>query len=476
MKTLIRSNNRLSLRCGFFTLTIALCWFALSPAAHAVSPPPDGAYPGGNTAEGNSALRDLTTGQFNTAVGIFSLTLNTGGNSNTGVGASALRNNTTGDENTAIGADALRANKTGVDNTATGWQALFQNTEGDGNTANGANALLANRTGFDNTAIGASALSSNTTGILNTAVGTFALFDNVDGSDNNAVGDSALLSNVSGTFNNAHGRSALSANDGSENNAFGDLAMENNVSGVGNTAIGDDALRFNVDGSFNVAVGDEAGTGLDPSVSNCIAIGAPGEGPFATFDNTCFIGSIFGEAVSDPATQVPVYVDQFNVVGVFNTSSRKLKHDIQPMDKSSETLYRLKPVTFRFNSDWKGTKQYGLIAEEVAEVDPQLVVHSKNGEVTAVHYEQINNMLLNEFLKEHKKVEELKSDFQATVAKQQKEIQTLTARLEEQAAQIQRVSAQLAAASPSRGGLEASKFATGRIRRGGPAPQVVNNP
>ena len=146
------------------------------------------------------------------------------------------------------------------------------------------------------------------------------------------------------------------------------------------------------------------------------------------------------------------------------------------MDKTSETLYRLKPVTFRFNSDWKGTKQYGLIAEEVAEVDPKLVVHSKNGEVTAVHYEQINNMLLNEFLKEHKKVEELKSDFQATVAKQQKEIQTLTARLEEQAAQIQKVSVQLAAASPSGGGLEASKFATGRIRGGGPAPQVVNNP
>ena len=125
------------------------------------------------------------------------------------------------------------------------------------------------------------------------------------------------------------------------------------------------------------AIGDEAGTGLGPSVNNCIAIGAPGAGPFVTFDNTCFIGNIFGEAVSDPATQVPVYVDQYNNVGVFNTSSRRFKHDIQPMDKASETLYRLKPVTFKFNSDWKGTKQYGLIAEEVAEVDPQLVVRGR---------------------------------------------------------------------------------------------------
>ncbi len=132
-----------------------------------------------------------------------------------------------------------------------------------------------------------------------------------------------------------------------------------------------------VDGSFNVAVGDEAGTGLGASVNDCIAIGAPGDGPFATFDNTCFIGSIFGEPVSDPGSQVPVFVDQFNNVGVFNTSSRKLKHDIKPMDKASETLYQFKPVTFKYNSDWKGTTQYGLIAEEVAEVDPQLVVRAR---------------------------------------------------------------------------------------------------
>ena len=180
------------------------------------------------------------------------------------------------------------------------------------------------------------------------------------------------------------------------------------------------------------------------SVSNCIAIGAPGEGPFAVLDNTCFIGHIFGEAVSDPGTQVQVYVDQFNVVGVFN-SSRRFKHDIKPMEKASETLHRLKPVTFKFNSDWKGTTQYGLIAEEVAEVDPQLVVRGKDGEVQTVHYEQINNMLLNEFLKEHKKVQAL----EATVAQQQKGMEVLTAQLKEQAAQIQKVSAQLEMSKPA---------------------------
>ena len=329
-------------------------------------------------------------------------------------------------------------------NTGVGWYSLFSNSTGNFNTGVGAGALALNNVD-NNTAVGAGALFLNTTGSENTAVGANALVHNDSGSDNNAFGTNALFSNVEGAFNNAHGRNALAANTGSENNAFGDLAMENNTSGSSNTAIGDDALRNNVDGSGNVAVGDEAGTGLGPSVNNCIAIGAPGDGPFATFDETCFIGHIFGEAVSDPGTQVPVYVDQFNNVGVFNTSSRRFKHDIQPMDKASETLYRLKPVTFKFNSDWKGTTQYGLIAEEVAEVDPQLVVRGRDGEIMAVHYEQINNMLLNEFLKEHKKVEEL----QATVAQQQKGMEVLTAQLKEQAAQIQKVSAQLEVSKPA---------------------------
>jgi len=279
---------------------------------------------------------------------------------------------------------------------------------------------------------------SNTTGVSNTAVGTFALWSNTEGSDNNAVGDSALFNNITGTFNNAHGRSALNANDGSENNAFGDLAMEFNTTGSQNTAIGDDALRNNTDGSGNVAVGDEAGTGLGPSVNNCIAINVPGAGPFATFDNTCFIGSIFDQPVSDVGTQEAVFVDQFNVIGI-SASSRRFKHDIQPMDKASEAVLALKPVTFKYNADKYGRTQYGLIAEEVAAVNPDLVVKHRDGEVSTVRYEQVNAMLLNEFLKEHKKVEQL----QNTVAQQQKGMEVLTAQLKEQAAQIQKVSAQL---------------------------------
>src|SRR6267142_93491 len=330
-------------------------------------------------------------------------------------------------------------------NLAEGFLALGSLTTGFYNTGIGTYALLSLTDGNFSTATGAGALFSNT-GSENTAVGAGALFSNLDGSDNNAVGAFALFTNAGGSFNNAHGRDALLNSTGDQNNAMGDDAMFFNTTGSFNTAVGDDALDNNVDGSSNVAIGDEAGTGLGPSVNNCIAIGAPGDGPFATFDNTCFIGSIFGEAVSDPGSQVPVFVDQFNNVGVFNTSSRKLKHDIHPMDKASETLFQFKPVTFKYNSDWKGMTQYGLIAEEVAEVDPQLVVHGKDGETMAVHYEQINNMVLNEFLKEHKKVEEQQAniaELKSTVAQQQKGMQVLTAQLKEQASQIQKVSAQL---------------------------------
>ena len=387
---------------------------AFLPQAHAVSPPPDGCYPNFTTAEGCNALKFLTSGVGNTGLGAFALYQNSDAGSNTGIGAAALALN-----------------------------------NAESNTAVGATALLLNTTGDTNTAVGRNALTNNQISSDNNAVGAFALFNN----DSSGMG----LAN----FNNAHGRNALFNNvDGDENDAFGDDAMEENTTGAQNTAMGDDALDGNTTGSGNTAVGKEAGNsiidvndnvvlghnagiGLTHASRN-IAIGTEVAGPFTDFDDTCFIGSIFGEIVSDPGSQAAVFVDQFNVVGIFN-SSRKYKHDIQSMDKASETLYRLKPVTFKFNSDWKGTTQYGLIAEEVAEVDPKLVVHDKNGQITSVHYEQINSMLLNEFLKEHKKVEEL----QAIVAQQQKGLEILTNQLKEQAAQIQKVSAQLEIRDPA---------------------------
>ena len=419
-------------------IPLVLACFGLSPAVRAVTPPPDGGYPGRNTAEGTQALQNLTTGLDNTAIGFQALFSDTTGSFNTAAGYFTLRNNTTGTRNTAIGYQALYLNTTGSFSVAIGLNTLYHNTTGSFNSANGYYALYNNTTGSSNVANGLNAMYANTSGSDNTANGFKALFANTTGADNNAVGSFALGSNVSGLFNNAVGRGALTNSTSNENNAVGDLALNGNTTGRSNTAIGDDALIGLVTGSFNVAVGDEAGTGLGTDVNNCIAIGARGAGPFAGFDNTCFIGSIFNQPVSDVGTQEAVYVDQFNVVGIA-ASSRRFKHDIQPMDKTSEAILRLKPVTFKYNADKNGRAQYGLIAEEVATVNPDLVVQHKDGEISTVRYEQVNAMLLNEFLKEHKKVESL----QATVALQQKGMDVLTAQLKEQAAQIQKVSAQI---------------------------------
>ena len=194
----------------------------------------------------------------------------------------------------------------------------------------------------------------------------------------------------------------------------------------------------------------------------CIGRAAAG----ANVGGTCFIGNIRGVTTQN-ANALPVLIDGAGQLGTAS-SSKRFKHDIKPMGKASEGILALEPVTFHYKSDSANIPQFGLIAEEVEKVDPDLVVRDGNGEIYTVRHDAVNAMLLNEFLKEHRKVQELTKDFQATVAQ-------LTSRLDEQAALIQKVSAQLAAASPSRGGLEASKFATGRIRRGGPAPQVVVN-
>ena len=421
----------------------ALACLAFIQKAEAVSPAPDGGYPGGNTAEGQNALFSLSSGAYNTALGFLS-----------------LRSNTTGSLNTAIGAGTLLLN-TGEENTATGAAALLSNTTGAANTANGSRTLLSNTTGNSNTATGVFALLHNTTGSFNTANGVDALDSNTIGSFNTASGFDALLNNIDGTFNTASGYQALYFNTaGRENTATGYKALYFNTTGIDNTASGYGALFSNTEGSNNIAMGFGAGSNVT-TANHVIAIGAIG----ANVSDSCFIDNIYSNV--QPVIGIdPDYVTVTSTgrLGRANVSSRRYKHDIEPMAKASEVLYALKPVSFRYHKEYDATQTvaFGLIAEEVAEVYPDLVGRNTRGQPESVRYDQINAMLLNEFLKEHKKVQAL----EVTVARQQKGMETLTALLKEQAAQIQKVSVQLATAGPSRGGLEASK----------PAPQLVNNP
>jgi trimeric autotransporter adhesin len=359
-----------------FVIATLLAWVGLLPNTKAVSPAPDGGYPGGNTAEGQNALLSLTAGTYNTAVGLFSLLSNQEGQFNTGVGAGTLLANTA-HQNTAIGAGALLSNTAGVKNTANGAFALFGNTAGNSNTASGVGTLFNNSTGFNNTAIGYNALLSNTTAGDNTAIGTTALFSNTTGEFNIAIGSQAL---------------------------------RDNVTGDSNTAIGDSA-GFNITGSGNV----------------CIGAGVNG---FAGESNITRIRNVY-ESV---ATERAVYVTSDNRIGTL-ASSRRYKEQIKPMEKASETIRSLRPVSFRYKKEIDPAQPlcFGLIAEEVAEVNPNLVTLDCEGKPETVRYEAINAMLLSEFLKqhtafleEHCKVEKL----EATVSRQQKQIEALAADLE----------------------------------------------
>ena len=390
--------------------TLTLICFGFLPRLQAVSPPPDGGYPGANTAEGFNALFSLTTGLYNTAIGYFALDAVKTGNFNTALGAGALFANT-GDENTATGAGALLSNTSGFSNTAIGESALFSNTTGAQNTAIGASALQTNATGDRNTATGESTLQNNTTGFSNTAIGEGALFQNTIGFSNTAIGHNALAGNTTG---------------------------------VNNTAIGDSALFFST-GTKNTALGIGAGNGIT-TATNVICIGASVFG--ADVDNSCFIGNI-RDVTTQNGDAIPVVIDSAGQLGTAS-SSQRFKKEIKPMDTASEAILNLKPVTFHYKTDKNDTPQFGLIAEEVAKVNPDLVVRDKSGEIYTVRYEAVNAMLLNEFLKEHQKVEDqdrklkeqqamiaqLGKDLQATGAQQQKEIEALTAGLQKVSAQM----------------------------------------
>jgi hypothetical protein len=395
-----KSIGRSPLRLAFLLIPLALVCFALSPTARAVLPAPDGGYPGENTAEGEDALFSLTTGGANTATGF-----------------DALYFNTTGDDNTATGDGALYLNTTGNLNTANGTGALFQNTTGNDNTANGTVALGSNTTGSSNTADGSSALNNNTIGINNTATGFQALAANTTGNYNTANGQGALFLNTTGVNNTADGQNALRGNTtGSNNTALGVSAGINLTRGSNNIDI------------FNRGVAGEA---------NTIRIGKQGT------QTTTFIAGISGATVP---TGVAVIVDGSGHLGT-TTSSARFKDAIKPMDKASEAILALKPVTFRYKHDLdpEGIPQFGLVAEQVEKVNPDLVARDEQGKPYTVRYEAVNAMLLNEFLKEHREVQEQK----ATIAEFKKEIANLTATVKEQAAQIQKVSAQVEASKPA---------------------------
>ena len=415
-----------------FVVLFGLACFALSPMALAVGPDTGGAIPGANTGEGIGVLTSLTTGIWNTGTGFVSLRNNTSGNFNTANGGGSLFFNTTGQRNTATGAGALLSNTIGGSNTANGAFALLSNTTGTFNTATGDSALFHNTLGSYNTAVGDGALTNNTDGPGNTATGALALSANTIGEANTATGVAALFINTTGSNNTADGWNALNVSTGSGNTAAGYKALINSTTGDNNTAVGNLALAFSGTGSGNVALGANAGSNVT-TASNVICIGS--NVPAANVSNTCFIGNIFG--VTTGMDAVSVVVDANGQLGTV-ASSRRFKRNIQPMDNASEAILALKPVTFHYESDTKGTPQFGLIAEEVADVNPNLVVRDKNGGIYTVRYDAVNAMLLNEFLKEHETVQEQG----ATIARLQKQIEALTAGL-------QKVSAQLAAASPS---------------------------
>jgi len=315
-------------------------------------------------------------------------------NGNTASGAFALFSNTTGADNTAIGDVALEANTTGASNTAIGVAALATNTGGSSNTAIGFDALLSNTLGEFNTVIGWSALNANTIGSHNTATGVGALSSNVGASFNTANGNGALMSVVANNNNTATGYLALGNSTGSNNTALGAFAGSNVI-----------------------------------TANNVICIGANLGG--ADTSNTCFIGNIFGVTSSGGAA---VFINSAGQLGTA-TSSRRFKEDIKPMNKASEALFALEPVTFRYKKeiDSAGTSQFGLVAEQVEEINPDLVVRDKNGKPYSVRYDQVNAMVLNEFLKEHRKTQKL----EATVAQQQKQIDALTAGLQKVSAQLE---------------------------------------
>ena len=365
-----------------------------------------------NTNVGVNSLAAITSGVYNSAFGNYALWSTTTGNANAAVGYGALPYNTTGSNNTAVGAYALFANVTSSYSTATGYAALYVSTAPH-NSAFGAYALEFNTTGANNSALGYNALLTNSTGSQNTAVGTGALYSNTTASYNTASGNFALYLNTTGDHNNAAGYSALYHNTtGAYNNAMGVNALFSNTTGSNNTAMGQLAGYYLTTGSNNIDIGNKGKAGDNA----LIRIGTAGT------QTAIYVAGVSGVNVTGGAQVVVNSLGQLGVV----SSSIRYKEDVRPMGDVSDRLLALRPVTFRYKkSDENGRKpeQFGLIAEEVAKVMPELVVYNQKGQPETVAYQTLAPLLVNELQREHARAEQQADALKAM----QKELSALKA-------------------------------------------------
>ncbi len=406
--------------------------FALNPTTYSM-------FGCANTASGFAALAQNTTGFSNTAIGAGVLFADTTGAYNTAIGTLAMFHNTTGYANSAVGNLAMFANVGGQYNMATGNYSLYSNTSGNDNTASGVSALYFNTTGSLNTGTGTNALA-NSNGNSNTATGAYSLVANNNGSYNVAVGTSALANNYStpgvaggvsssynvavgyralynnttaqsGGYNTAVGYYSLRNNAGINNSALGSGALNQNTTGVGNTALGTNAGTTLTTGSFNTYVGYSVPgiAATDNYVTQIGVFSQPAGGP--TYNPKTYIAGITGTVLS--GTPAQVFVSSSGQLGVV-ASSERYKTDINSLGTTSERLAKLRPVSFHLKADPDGTVQYGLIAEEVDKVYPELVIRDKEGKIQGVRYDELAPMLLNEMQKQ-----------QSTIAAQTSEIHVL---------------------------------------------------
>jgi hypothetical protein len=282
-----------------------------------------------------------------------------------------------GSNNTALGSTALRS-ASGSQNTAVGAEALTA-ASGSGNAAMGYAALAFNSTGFANTGVGEAALYINSTGSSNTAVGNSALFNNQTAWSNTAVGTNALTNDTTGSYNTALGAQAgLTISTGDHN-----------------IAIGFGASYDTATGSYNIEIGNRG----QSSDTNVIRIGDP------VNHTSAYIAGIANTVVAGSAVVIDPATGQLGTV----QSSARYKEGVREMADTSGGLMRLRPVVFHYKQamiDGSKPAQYGLIAEEVAKVYPELVVFGKNGEVESVQYQELPAMLLNEVQKQHRVIQQ----------------------------------------------------------------------